>query len=125
MYANLADLQTFLKLHRPDLPSTTNFSFQSIDGGQNLQNLSEAGLEASLDIQYTVGLASGVPVTIVAVPPTVSAVDTNFTANLIDELNYLLSLDKPPYVITTSYAYDEVNLTLPMAQCVTHMNATA
>ncbi|KAF5320741.1 hypothetical protein D9619_001200 [Psilocybe cf. subviscida] len=59
-FANQADLTTFLKALRPDLPSTTAFTLQTPDGGTNSQSVSQAGIEANLDTQYTVGVASGV-----------------------------------------------------------------
>ena len=65
-FANDADLATFLRGLRPDLEGTT-FALQTLDGGENPQNQNEAGVEADLDIQYTVGVASGVPVTFISV----------------------------------------------------------
>ncbi|KAK2461300.1 hypothetical protein APHAL10511_006827, partial [Amanita phalloides] len=53
-YANRQDLASFLGLYRPDLNGAT-FADQSIDGGQDLQGPGTGGLEANLDIQYTVG----------------------------------------------------------------------
>jgi tripeptidyl-peptidase-1 len=47
--------------------SSTTFRLQTLDGGINPQNASVAGLEASLDIQYTVGLATNVPVTFLSI----------------------------------------------------------
>ena len=45
----------------------TTFALQTLDGGENPQNANEAGVEANLDTQYTVGVASGVPVTFISV----------------------------------------------------------
>ncbi|KAK0441332.1 Pro-kumamolisin, activation domain-containing protein [Armillaria borealis] len=59
-FAETADLQKFLVDFRPDLISTS-FTVQTLDGGQNPQRANEAGIEANLDIQYTVGIATGVP----------------------------------------------------------------
>ncbi|PBK70037.1 hypothetical protein ARMSODRAFT_1018155 [Armillaria solidipes] len=59
-FAQTADLQKFLVDFRPDLISTS-FTVQTLDGGQNPQRANEAGIEANLDIQYTVGIATGVP----------------------------------------------------------------
>ena len=39
-------LQTFLGRLRTDIPSTTTFSLETVDGGQNPQSSSEAGVEA-------------------------------------------------------------------------------
>jgi tripeptidyl-peptidase-1 len=38
-------------------PATT-FQTQEIDGGQNPQDGADAGVEANLDTQYTVGVAT-------------------------------------------------------------------
>jgi tripeptidyl-peptidase-1 len=43
------------------MSSSTTFTQQLLDGGSNSQTLSNAGVEADLDIQYTVGLATDVP----------------------------------------------------------------
>ena len=39
-------VQDFLKLMRPDMPSSTTFSTQLLDGGENPQDPSQASLEA-------------------------------------------------------------------------------
>lgn len=68
---------------RTDIPSTTTFALATFDGGVNTQGAADAGIEANLgecgnhfprivvlkgfpDIQYTVGLATSVPVTFVS-----------------------------------------------------------
>ncbi|KAJ7473309.1 Pro-kumamolisin, activation domain-containing protein [Mycena latifolia] len=60
-YANQADLTRFLSALRADLSNST-FTLQTIAGGINDQTLANAGIEADLDIEYTVGIAGGVPV---------------------------------------------------------------
>jgi hypothetical protein len=40
---------------RPDIPSNTTFNLLTADGGTNPQSPNEAGVEANLDIQYTMG----------------------------------------------------------------------
>lgn len=70
----------------------------------------EAGLEATLDIQYTVGIASGVPISFVSVDANFTAPDEiqeDFPISLQNEANYLLSLSPPPTVLTSSYGLDE------------------
>ncbi|KAJ7181486.1 family S53 protease [Mycena crocata] len=106
-YANKADLQRFLNTFRPDL-NTSTFDTQLIAGGQNDQTLANAGSEANLDIQYTVGVAGGVPVTFLSVgADVVDDVD-----GVIDIVNVLLaeSDDTRPKVITTSYGFNEPEL---------------
>jgi tripeptidyl-peptidase-1 len=48
--------QQFLELLRPDMDPSESFTVLSLDGGIDPQNVSEAGGEANLDIQYTAGL---------------------------------------------------------------------
>jgi tripeptidyl-peptidase I len=45
----------------------TSFSTVLVNNGTNPQNLSLAGYESDLDIEYTVGLATGIPVTFISV----------------------------------------------------------
>ncbi|ETW78234.1 serine protease S53 [Heterobasidion irregulare TC 32-1] len=108
-FASNSDLQSFLKQFRPDLPSTSSFTLLSVDGGQNDQ--SQPGIEANLDIQYTVGVASGVPNTFVSVG------DNNEDGldGFLDEINQLLSLSNPPQVLTTSYGFNENDLPIDLA----------
>ncbi|KAF9061050.1 family S53 protease-like protein [Rhodocollybia butyracea] len=62
-FAQVADLQSFISQFQPlESPSTT-FALETIDGGENTQGAADAGTEANLDIQYTVGIALGVPIT--------------------------------------------------------------
>ncbi|KAK0192116.1 family S53 protease-like protein [Armillaria mellea] len=66
-FAQTADLRTFLTALRPDIPAATTFTLQTLDGGRNVQSASQAGIEANLDIQYTVGVATGVPTFFISV----------------------------------------------------------
>ncbi|EJD00679.1 family S53 protease [Fomitiporia mediterranea MF3/22] len=110
-FANDADLQTFLESLRPDLAGTT-FSLQTLDGGENPQDPSEAGVEANLDIQYTVGVASGVPTTFISVG------ENNQDGALegfLDIINFLLGESNPPHVLTTSYGQNENTISSNLA----------
>ena len=60
----------------------------------------------SLDIQYTVGLATDVPVSFLSVGAEVYS-DDEFASALIDTASYMLNQSSPPQVITTSYGDDE------------------
>ncbi|THH10648.1 hypothetical protein EW146_g8306 [Bondarzewia mesenterica] len=102
-FANAADLRTFLTNFRPDLPSTTTFTLQTLDGGQNPQSSSQAGIEADLDTQYTIGIASGVPTVFISVGDNTN--DGVF--GFLDIINFLLSESNPPHVLTTSYGANE------------------
>ena len=54
----------------------------------------------NLDIQYTVGLASGVPVTFISVGDNFHDGDLE---GFLDIINALLAERDPPQVLTTSY----------------------
>ncbi|TFK55131.1 family S53 protease-like protein [Heliocybe sulcata] len=106
-YANEADLTTFLQQFRPDLPSSTTFTLETVDGGTNPQDPSQAGTEANLDIQYTVGVASGVPVVFISVG--------DGGDGFYDITTYLLGMDSPPQVVTTSYGETESDVSIAEA----------
>ncbi|KAF9813130.1 hypothetical protein IEO21_05741 [Rhodonia placenta] len=107
-YAEESDLhagtfdQTFLQTYRPDVNPNTNFTVLSIDNGTNPQSPDDAGLEASLDLQYTVGIATNVNTTFITV-----GYNGDFLTNLLDTANTLIALDSPPQVVSTSYGEDE------------------
>ncbi|KAJ7650962.1 family S53 protease-like protein [Roridomyces roridus] len=116
-FAQQADLQTFLSLLRPDIPPTTAFSLLTVEGGVNPQNLSEAGTEASLDIQYTTGIATDVPITFL------SNGEEDFFTALLDTALFLDGVETPPKVVTTSYSDLEssVGLSLGSKICSAYM----
>ena len=67
----------------------------------------------SLDIQYTVGIAAGVPVTFISVG------EQNHDGALggfLDIINSLLSEQNPPQVLTTSYGEDEPDISPALAK---------
>ena len=68
-----------------------------------------------LDIQYTVGLATKVPVDYVMVG--LKWKDDGLNGYL-DEVNHLLSLEKPPQVLTTSYGYPESSMPFNLTEYV-------
>ncbi|KAJ7742291.1 family S53 protease-like protein [Mycena metata] len=111
-FANFNDLKQFLAKYRPDFPATTKFDVELLDGGSNTQVTGFAGVEASLDIQYTVGVASGVPVKFISVGP----LNNDTVSGFLDQINALISDPSRPTVLTTSYGFDEEDLTLPVAQ---------
>ncbi|KAI1786417.1 family S53 protease, partial [Ganoderma leucocontextum] len=108
-YANEADLKAFLNEYRPDISPNTTFTLQTVDGGVNPQDPSKAGLEASLDIQYTVGVATGVPTVFVS-----SGIGT--INGFLDVAHFLLNETNPPNVLTTSYNFDERHVSPKVAQ---------
>ncbi|KAJ7107249.1 subtilisin-like protein [Mycena crocata] len=124
-FANKADLTQFLKAQRTDVSSTTSFGLISVDGGTNSQTRSQAGIEANLDIQYTVGLATGVPVDFVSVGTTTKdGADEGF----LDIITALIAEDAPPQVLTTSYGFNteaSLSKSLTFAMCDSYMQLAA
>ncbi|KAK7036252.1 family S53 protease-like protein [Favolaschia claudopus] len=102
-WAEVADLQAFLKQFRPDLPSTETFLTIPIDNGTNPQAPNDGGTEADLDIEYTAGVASGVPLQFL----TVGGFD--FPTSLLDTTTFLATTSEPPTVVTTSYGDNEAD----------------
>ncbi|KAM5534011.1 hypothetical protein V8D89_012331 [Ganoderma adspersum] len=98
--ANPGDLKTFLAKVRPDITNGT-FSVQTLDGGSDS---GQGTTEASLDIQYTVGVATNVPTTFISVGNNNQDGDLG---GFLDIINSLLKEDKPPLVLTTSFGFDE------------------
>ncbi|KAJ6519101.1 family S53 protease [Mycena sanguinolenta] len=98
-FAEKADLKSFLSQFRQDLSSSTTFSLQTLDGGENTQSAKAAGIEA-LDIQYTIGLATKVPVAFVSVG---SDNQDGGLGGFLDIVNFLAGEDNIPPVFTTSY----------------------
>ncbi|KAF9269853.1 family S53 protease [Marasmius fiardii PR-910] len=122
-WAQNADLKAFLTLLRPDMSSDTSFTVQSVDGGENNQDPTQAGIEANLDIQYTVGIATDVPVTFI----TVGDQNNDDVAGFLDVINVLIAEDNPPPVLSTSYGFDETDLGPELAGriCDTYMALSA
>jgi tripeptidyl-peptidase I len=109
---DLLNAQNFLSDLRPDIPSDTTFQVQEIDDGQNTQDPNDAGIEANLDIQYTVGVATGVPVVFISVG------DDNQDGNLggfLDIINFVSEEDNRPQVLTTSYGQNENTISRSLA----------
>ncbi|KZV95297.1 family S53 protease-like protein [Exidia glandulosa HHB12029] len=100
-FGQKSDLRSFLQQFRPDIDdSNTGFNTQSIDGGVNPQGSGSAGVEANLDLQYTIGLATGVPTTFITV-------GNQGRNGFLDTITQLLASDSPPQVLTTSYGQSE------------------
>ena len=68
----------------------------------------------SLDIQYTVGLATGVPITFVDVGQNTQ----DGLGGFLDIMDALLEEDNPPSVLTTSFGFNEADLPSSLAQYV-------
>ncbi|KAF7368598.1 Family S53 protease-like protein [Mycena venus] len=107
-WAQRADLMNFLKAFRPDIPPNTTYALKTLDGGSDPQQAFDLDIiEANIDIQYTVGLATGVPVTFLSVGD--DETEEAFFTQLLDTTTYLAGAANPPTTITTSYGSNEVD----------------
>ncbi|KAF9013555.1 subtilisin-like protein [Hymenopellis radicata] len=108
-FANRADLQTFLKKYRTDAVNTT-YDTVLVNGGGDDQ--SDPGVEANLDIQYTVGMTFPTNNTYYSTggsPPFTpdTQTPTNTNEPYLDWVNFILAQDTIPQTFTTSYGDDE------------------
>lgn len=112
------------------MSSATTFKTQTLDGGKNTQKAADAGIEAvrpffhlafpcfvligtqNLDVQYTVGVATGVPVFFVSVGESFQDGDLG---GFLDIVNFLSDEDDVPQVMTTSYGENETDMTKALA----------
>lgn len=62
--------------------------------------------EADLDVEYTIGLATGVPITFLS-----TAGNEQFSVALANSVSYIAGLESPPTVMTTSYGTNEDQFT--------------
>ncbi|KAL0580736.1 hypothetical protein V5O48_001294 [Marasmius crinis-equi] len=114
-FANIQDLQSFYAEQRPDALNTS-FEFISVKGGLNSQNLSEAGAEANLDVQFAFGLSYPIESTFYSTagrppfnPDATTPENTNEPYN--DWIDFALAQENTPLVISTSYG--EAEQTVP------------
>jgi tripeptidyl-peptidase-1 len=63
--------------------------------------------------EYTVGMATGVPVTFLSVGETNSDGDLS---GFLDTVNYVLAQSAPPYTMSTSYGFNEAELSVSLAK---------
>ncbi|KAH9913511.1 family S53 protease [Fomitopsis serialis] len=111
IYAEEADLQSFLTTYRPDVSNSTTYTVISVNNGTDPQWRENAGTEANLDVEYAVGLATNVPAFFMTV-------GGSFDDALLDAANYLLSMDNPPQVVSTSYGDNENVLSENLANSI-------
>ncbi|KAJ7763283.1 family S53 protease-like protein [Mycena metata] len=105
-FAEAADLSSFLKQFRPDIPSNTTFSLLSVDGGENPQGPGDGADEPNLDIQYTLGLATGVPIQFLSAGVH-NATFEDFAQDALDIITFLEGAEDPPTVVSISYGSRE------------------
>ncbi|KAJ7900607.1 subtilisin-like protein [Mycena olivaceomarginata] len=99
-FANKRDLKAFLEEFRPDMNPNTTFDLISIDGGINNQLPAGAGVFGGIDTQYTIGLATGVPVAYISTGPLDS---DDALAAFLEQANYLVSSANPPQTIVNNF----------------------
>ncbi|KAJ7018612.1 family S53 protease-like protein [Mycena alexandri] len=116
-FANFHDLNAFLTMFRPDINPNTTASLVSVDNGINNQLPSGVAIGANIDLQWAVGLATGVPVAFISTG-TGSTGSVDFYTALLDEPNYLLSLAQPPQTVVSSYSDFEQNLSPQLAETI-------
>jgi tripeptidyl-peptidase-1 len=96
----------------PSQSTTTTFKLETIDGGSNPQGASEAGIEANLDVQYTVGVATGVPVYFLSVGDNYQ---DGGLEGFLDTVNFVSQENPVTYVLTTSYGQNENTMSRALA----------
>ncbi|KAF5006348.1 hypothetical protein FDECE_7276 [Fusarium decemcellulare] len=131
--AQYEELEEFLERYAPDLEGTS-FSVALANGGQNLQG-NVASLEANMDIQYAIALASQVPVQFISVggkkydfisdldmKPN-SSTEHRYAEPFLDLTKYLVNLrDRDlPSVIAISYGSNEQHFPKHYARQVCNM----
>ncbi|KAF7360825.1 Family S53 protease-like protein [Mycena sanguinolenta] len=102
-FAEQTDLTQFLSTLRPDISNATTFTLLTTDGGTNPQDPEDAGDEANLDVQYTAGIATNVPLDFLSVG------GFDLSTAFLDTTTYLDGIANPPTVMTTSYGDNEIN----------------
>ncbi|KAA1474154.1 subtilisin-like protein [Dentipellis sp. KUC8613] len=120
IYANFADLQTFYKQLLPNAVGN-NFTVVEVHGGLNDQ--SQPGAEANLDIQYASSISFPTPNIFYSTggsPPfnPDSSTPTNTNEPYLDWLDFIAAQDTIPQTITTSYGDDEQTVPPDYAQTV-------
>ncbi|KAF8169745.1 family S53 protease-like protein [Mycena galopus ATCC 62051] len=114
IFAETADLSSFLKQFRPDIASNTTFSLLSVDNGENPQGAGDGGVEANLDIQYTLGIATGVPIQFLSAGVQNTTFE-DFVQDALDAITFLEGAEDPPTVVSISYGSREDDFGLAFA----------
>ncbi|KAH9940472.1 family S53 protease-like protein [Epithele typhae] len=108
--ASTTDLSDFLTSFRPDLSSQPSFEVTSVDNGVNDET--DPSVEGSLDIQYTVGIATNVPTTFFVVGEN----NDGDVGGFLDLVNTFLAAKTPPTTFTTSFGFPEELISADLAQ---------
>ncbi|KAH9913299.1 peptidase S8/S53 domain-containing protein [Fomitopsis serialis] len=111
-----AYLKAFLEKYRPDIDSNTTWELVTLDGGYDPQNSSSISTEGNLDMQWTLGVATNVSVRFISVSNVTVPTEDEFAGWLLDTAHYMLGLDDPPQVMSTSYGVNEEMVSEKLAQ---------
>ncbi|KAK7053676.1 family S53 protease-like protein [Favolaschia claudopus] len=114
---NKTDVSAFLKTYRPDMPLDTTYELIRIANATDNSvppELAVIQLEANLDVEWAISLATGVPLQFLSVGAT--SPDESLTKGFIETNIYLEGLENPPSVVTTSYAPNEREIDASVAR---------
>ncbi|KAJ6632587.1 peptidase S8/S53 domain-containing protein [Mycena sp. CBHHK59/15] len=120
-FAKKRDLAVFLETYCPDMLSNTTFLLISVDGGSL-----EAGaptLFQAINIQYTIGLATGVLITFIST----STIANDSLTEFLDQAHHLLSMSDPPQIVVNTYGglENQVPVTIAIALCNAYLQLAA
>ncbi|KAJ7620281.1 subtilisin-like protein [Roridomyces roridus] len=109
-------LSEFLNEFRPDMSNHTGFNLIRIDNSSfvgNASQLDDIELETDVDIQYTVGIATGIPIDFLSVGGDASAASS--ATSFIDTISFVASAENPPSIVTSSYGFTESDVGVALA----------
>ncbi|KAH8810379.1 subtilisin-like protein [Flagelloscypha sp. PMI_526] len=114
-YANNVDLQLFYANQKPTA-SGTNYTYFSVNGGQNPQTNGTAGAEANLDVQWAYGVSYPAKQTFWSTGGSPPFNPSEWTPENTNEpyaewLDFVLASEEVPLAISTSY--DDEEQTVP------------
>ncbi|VDB96160.1 unnamed protein product [Peniophora sp. CBMAI 1063] len=123
-YVQKDDLKMFLEEFRPDVDPETSYTVKGIAGAFDPQGIDYAGVEADLDVEYAIGLATDIPLDFVSVG---FGVYNDGAGGFYATAQILAAHSDTSHVVTTSYGGNEDELTIEVAQalCNTYLQLSA
>lgn len=118
-FTNKHTLNRFLTEFRPDMNPNTTYHLFSVDDGINNQLPAGDGFEAEINMQYSVGLATNVPITFIST----GTIDNDFLMELLDQAIAILASPNPPKVIVNTYPTLESSIPDEMAKAICNVYA--
>ncbi|KAJ7620173.1 subtilisin-like protein [Roridomyces roridus] len=111
-------LSDFLGEFRPDIPKNTSFNLTRIDNSSFVSDgtFDDLTLEADIDVQYTVGVATGVPVDFLSVGGDESL--SSLATAILDQISFVAGMDNPPSTMTSSFGVAETDVGVALATSV-------